>query len=300
MHNNVIIKLKKIASLMFMGLSCAYAQQPNDVNLQLRQLEESFGGRVGIYAINTANNATISYRAAERFAMCSTSKLMVVAANLKKSENSPKELDEIIHYNQQDLDSAEYTPITSKFLATGMNIKDLSAAAMSYSDNLAMNLLIAHLGITKVNKFAKSIKDLSFRLDRTEPTLNTAIPNDPRDTSTPKSMATSLKKIILGDVLHDGTRAMLFNMMKNNNTGDHTIRSALPKTAIVLDKTGSGDYGTRNDIAVVWLNSQTAPIVLAIYTTQPRKDAKPNDAVVASATKIVLEELLADDYSCSL
>lgn len=285
---------------MFMGLSCAYAQQPNDINLQLRQLEESFGGRIGIYAINTANNATISYRAMERFAMCSTAKLMVVAAKLKKSENRPEELDEIIHYSQQDLDSAGYTPITSKFLETGMNIKDLSAAAMSYSDNLAMNLLIENVGIIEVNKFAKSIKDLSFRLDRTEPTLNTATPNDPRDTTTPKSMATSLKKIILGNVLHDDTRTILFNMMKNNTTGDHTIRSALPKTAIILDKTGSGDYGTRNDIAVVWLNSQTAPIVLAIYTTQPTKDAKPKDAVVASATKIVLEELLADDYSCSL
>ena len=62
-----------------------------------------------------------------------------------------------------------------------MTLAELSAAALQYSDNTAMNKLIAQLGgpggVTV--SFARAIGDETFRLDRTEPTLNTAIPGDP-------------------------------------------------------------------------------------------------------------------------
>ena len=39
------------------------------------------------------------------------------------------------------------------------------------------------------------------RLDRTEPTLNEAIPGDPRDTTTPNAMLDNIQKLVLGDAL---------------------------------------------------------------------------------------------------
>nr|VXZ86275.1 Beta-lactamase CTX-M-1 precursor [Klebsiella pneumoniae] len=44
--------------------------------------------------INTADNSQILYRADERFAMCSTSKVMAAAAVLKKSESEPNLLNQ--------------------------------------------------------------------------------------------------------------------------------------------------------------------------------------------------------------
>ncbi|UMX49433.1 serine hydrolase [Klebsiella pneumoniae] len=43
-------------------------------------------GRLGVVINDTADNSQILYRADERFAMCSTSKVMAAAAVLKKSE----------------------------------------------------------------------------------------------------------------------------------------------------------------------------------------------------------------------
>ena len=65
-----------------------------------------------------------------------------------------------------------------------------------------MNKLIAQLGGPGgVTAFARAIGDETFRLDRTEPTLNTAIPGDPRDTTTPRAMAQTLRQLTLGHAL---------------------------------------------------------------------------------------------------
>lgn len=40
--------------------------------------------------------------------------------------------------------------------------------------------------------------------------------------------------------------------MKGNTTGAASIQAGLPASRVVGDKTGSGDYGTTNDIAVIW------------------------------------------------
>lgn len=304
-----ISKLNKILCLILMSISWVYAQpngatlkykQQQDVVLKLQQLEQSFGGRIGVYALNMHDHATVSYRNNERFAMCSTAKLIVVTTALKKSESQPKYLDKVLSYNEQDLAQADYTPITSKYLDKGMNVKDLSEAAMIYSDNLAMNLLVKDLGGTSVvTKYARSIGDKKFRLDRIEPGFGSAIPNDPRDTTTPESMALSLQKILLKNVLNKNNRHLLLTWMKNNQTGFTRIRAGVPKGWVVADKTGKGDYGTNNDIAIIY-PPDSAPIILAIYTTQSKQDAKSNDEVIVAVTKIVLEELLSDDYSCKL
>ena len=255
----------------------------------IEKLESSFGGRIGVYAINTANDETISYRANERFPMCSTAKVMVCAALLKNSMKNPDLLQKNIKYTKNDL--VVWSPITEKHLNDGMTISELCAAAIDYSDNTAVNLLIKQLGSPKiVTQFARSIGDKKFRLDRSEPELNTAIPGDARDTTTPAAMAKSLQKIIFGNVLRTSQREQLQIWLKVNTTGDTRIRAGVPKGWIVGDKTGGGAYGTNNDIAIIW-PPKCPPIIVAIYTTQTKPDATPNDQVIAAATRIVINEL---------
>jgi beta-lactamase class A len=255
----------------------------------IEKLESSFGGRIGVYAINTANNETISYRANERFPMCSTAKVMVCAALLKNSMKNPDLLQKNIKYTKNDL--VVWSPITEKHLNDGMTISELCAAAIDYSDNTAVNLLIKQLGSPKiVTQFVRSIGDKKFRLDRSEPELNTAIPGDVRDTTTPAAMAKSLQKLTFGNVLGVSQREQLQIWLKANTTGNTRIRAGVPKGWIVGDKTGGGAYGTNNDIAIIW-PPKCPPIIVAIYTTQTKPDATPNDQVIAAATRIVLNEL---------
>lgn len=249
-------------------------------------LEASAGGRIGVAALNTGTGARINHRANERFAFCSTFKLVAASAILKKAAGEHGLLERRVVYAESDL--AKYSPVTSQHVGEGMAVADICAAALQYSDNTAANLMIRLLGgPNAVTGFARSIGDETFRLDRMETELNTAVPGDPRDTTTPWAMMTDLQRAALGDLLGAPERDQLVTWMRGCTTGQKRIRAAVPTGWPVADKTGSGDYGTTNDIAVVWPPGQ-APIVLVVYFTQKTADAPSRDEVVAEAAKVAL------------
>lgn len=273
---------------LLLGSTALYAGT-SSVQQKLEALEKSTGGRLGVALINTADDSQIVYRADERFAMCSTSKVMAAAAVLKQSESDKTLLNQRVEIKKSDL--INYNPIAEKHVNGTMTLAELSAAALQYSDNTAMNKLIAHLGgPEKVTAFARSLGDETFRLDRTEPTLNTAIPGDPRDTTTPLAMAQTLRNLTLGKALAETQRAQLVTWLKGNTTGSASIQAGLPTSWVVGDKTGSGDYGTTNDIAVIWPEDH-APLILVTYFTQPDQKAESRRDVLAAAAKIVTQGL---------
>jgi beta-lactamase class A len=260
------------------------------VQKKLAKLEASLGGRLGISAIDTTTKKRIQYRAKERFPMCSTSKVMAVSAILNKSVKDVSLLQKNITYTQQDLDHGQFAPITTKNLSTGMSIGNLCAATIDYSDNTAMNLLLKEIGGPQaVTTYARYIGDNTYRLDRFEPELNTAIPGDLRDTTTPLAMEKSLRNLTLENALPIPQRKQLQTWLKSNTTGDTKIRAGVPKNWIVGDKTGSGSYGTTNDIGIIW-PPKCSPIVVAVYYTQNKKDAVANKDIIASAIRIIIEE----------
>ncbi|PNL51297.1 class A beta-lactamase [Proteus mirabilis] len=266
-----------------------WADNNNTIEEQLNTLEKYSQGRLGVALINTKDNSQITYRGEERFAMASTSKVMAVAAVLKASEKQAGLLDKNITIKKSDL--VAYSPITEKHLTTGMTLAELSAATLQYSDNTAMNKILDYLGgPAKVTQFARSINDVTYRLDRKEPELNTAIHGDPRDTTSPIAMAKSLQALTLGDALGQSQRQQLVTWLKGNTTGDNSIKAGLPKHWVVGDKTGSGDYGTTNDIAVIWPENH-APLILVVYFTQQEQDAKYRKDIIAKAAEIVTKEI---------
>lgn len=272
--------------------------QQVSVEKKLEELESSTSGRLGITAVDTSNNTRIEYHANQRFPMCSTNKLMGVAAILKKSMTNSHLLEQKVIYNKKDL--VVYSPVTKKFTGLGMKISALCKAAMTLSDNTAINLLMKKLGGLKaVNAFAHSIGDHAFRLDRFEPELNTAIPGDIRDTTTPAAMEKSLRQLALGNVLASPQRKQLQTWLKQNTTGYSRIRAGVPKGWIVGDKTGTGDYGTTNDIGIIW-PPNCSPIVVAIYFTQSNKNASPRSEIIASVTRLLINSFAQTDRCMKL
>lgn len=281
-----MFRLTLVTALIAISLPSYAISQQLKVQTELAQLEHASGGRLGVYAINTMNNTVIQYHANQRFPMCSTFKAIAVAAVLKQSTLNPTLLQQKISYQKKDL--VTYSPITEKHLAEGMTVAQLCEAAVEYSDNGATNLLLKKMGgPTAVNVFTRSINDTTFRLDRYEPMMSSALPGDLRDTTTPSAMAKSLQEITMGSTLGQTQRQLLLTWLKNNTTGDHRIRAALPKNWQVGDKTGTGDYGTTNDIGIIW-PPKRPPIIIAIYFTQKDKLAASRDKLIADATRTAI------------
>lgn len=276
--------LLSVAAIPFLP-ACASIDPEPTLAPRFAALERDLQGRLGVAALDTANGRLIAHRADERFAMCSTFKMMASAAVLARSVADPNFLLQKVRYTKDDL--VTYSPVTEKHTGDGMTLEELCAATMITSDNTAANLILRQIGGPEgLTRFARGIDDQQFRLDRLETELNSAIPGDPRDTTTPRAMMQSLRALVLGNALPPAQRQKLKQWMIDCETGGKTIRAGVPAHWVVGEKTGSGGYGSRNDIGVAWPPGRGA-VVMAIYTTRDEKGAASRDDIVAAAARIV-------------
>jgi beta-lactamase class A len=259
-----------------------------EIDQQLRDLEQRYGARLGIYARNTRTLQVVAYRADERFAMCSTFKTFAAAAILRDHRHCAP-LDRIVHFPTADL--LPNSPITQKHVDTGITVEALCAATIQYSDNTAGNLLLRQLGgPAGLTRFFNSIGDPVSRLDRWENALNDAVPGDPRDTTTPEAMGRSLERVTLGRALSVADRHRLVTWLKGNTTSAARFRAGLPSTWTIGDKTGTGYYATANDVGVAWTTKGT-PLVLAVFSSKTTVDAPVDNALIADAARILANTL---------
>jgi beta-lactamase class A len=250
-------------------------------------LELTFDARLGVFAVDTGTGRAVSYRSDERFGYTSTFKALAAGAVLDAS--SPAQLDEVVRYSKADV--LPNSPITSRHAGTGMTLRQLGDAAVRYSDNTAGNLLLKRLGGPDgLERALRGLGDKVTEAGRMETALNSAVPGDRRDTSTARALVGDLRAYVLGDALGVEDRTVLTGWLQGNTTGDTLIRAGVPAGWRVGDKTGSGGYGTRNDIAVLWPPSG-APIVMAILTSRSAKDADYDDKLIAQAAGMTIKSL---------
>ncbi|RBQ06460.1 class A beta-lactamase [Micromonospora sp. LHW51205] len=261
--------------------------EPVPAPAELAALERRFGARIGVYAVDTGTGRTLAHRADERFAYASTCKALAAGAMLAATSDADR--DRVVRYRRADL--VAHSPVTERHVETGMTLRDAAEAAVRYSDNTAGNLLFDALGGPA--GFARALRDVGDRVTRpvrTEPELNAATPGDERDTSTPRALAGSLRAYTLGEALPPADRDLLLSWMRASTTGSGLVRAGVPAGWQVADKSGTGGYGTRNDIAVVW-PPDSAPIVLAVMSSRGSRDAKPDDTLVAEAARATVTAL---------
>nr|BFF04995.1 hypothetical protein GCM10020241_66700 [Streptoalloteichus tenebrarius] len=191
---------------------------------ELRELERQHNARLGVYATNVRTGATVAYRAHERFPMCSTFKTLAAAAILRDLDRDGEFLDRLIRYTSDDV--VDNSTITKDHVAEGMRIRELCWAAICHSDNTAGNLLLRQIGgPAGITRFCRSLGDHHTRLDRWETELNTAIPGDPRDTTTPRAIGHDYRQLVLGDALNRRDRDQLTAWLKANTTSTKRFRA---------------------------------------------------------------------------
>lgn len=254
---------------------------------RIAALEQQHGGRLGAMATDTETGASIGYRPHERFPLCSTFKFLAAAAILRRVDAGSERLDRRIAYAASDL--VTYSPVTQDHVGEGMPLGAICAAAVEWSDNTAGNLMLGTIGGPEgLTQYVRSLGDPVTRLDRTEPTLNTAIPGDERDTTSPQAMIANLKRILLGEELSAASRKQLEAWLIDDRVSAKRIRAGLPPAWRAGDKTGSGDNGTANTIAILWPPAG-APILAAVYYTGSSASADVRNGVHAEIGRIVAE-----------
>ena len=254
-------------------------------------LEGQSGGRLGVAVLHTGSGGFVGHRADERFPMCSTFKLLAAAAVLKRIDEGKERLDRRVKFTTSDI--VINSPVTKERVGgEGMSVGDLCGAAMTVSDNTAGNLILASLGGPQaLNDYLRSLGDAVTRLDRIEPDLNEALPDDPRDTTTPAAMLKNIQTLVLGDALSERSKEQLISWLVGNKTGDARLRARLPASWRVGDKTGSGEHGTTNDVGVAW-PPQSAPVLIAIYLTGAMANGEARNRTIAAVGGAIANRLI--------
>lgn len=266
--------------------SSAFAIDNNQIAKTTKAEEQRLNASIGVAIIDTQTHTTFNYKGDERFPLNSTHKALLCAALLQQVDNKKINLDEQVQFAKSDL--IEYSPITKNFTKPkSMSWRDLCSAAVSYSDNTAANLIHQKLGgPAAMNNFLMHLNDRTTRLDRYEPELNSAIPNDPRDTTTPLAIAQTAQKLVLEDFLSLQSRKQLTKWMIDDKVADALLRSVLPKNWKIADKTGAGGFGSRGIFAVVWPKNRQ-PVIIAIYIKDTKASMSERNKSIANIGKSI-------------
>jgi beta-lactamase class A len=256
------------------------------------ELEARTGGKLGLSVVTAGDVELAAHRADEPFAMASTFKWLLAAAILERVDRGQLALSTKLEFGRDDL--LEYAPTCAQFVEQGwLSVAELSQATVTVSDNTAGNLLLAQIGGPEgLTAVLRSWHDPITRLDRTEPSLNTNLPGDLRDTTTPRVMTENLRRVLLGDILTQSSRERLIEWMTASTTGSARFRAGLPTSWRAGDKTGTGQNGACNDVVIAW-PPQGPPILAAVYLSGSSSDLTALNAVHAEVGRWVANQPLS-------
>ena len=226
---------------------------------RIARLANGAQGRIGVYAVDLDTGREVGILADQRFPMASTSKIAVAATYLA------------------GVDAGKWT-LTSEWRLPRRNGAYMSAQRhidlmISKSCNACTDALLDAVGgPAAVNAWMRQAGIDDFQLSRDIATLiredgriDPASAVDVRDSATPRAMGQLLAGIYQGKWLSASSRGVIMDAMRATTTGKKRMRSVLPVSAGLANKTGTLSR-TASDIGIFHLPDGRA-IAAAIYVT---------------------------------
>lgn len=253
------------------------------IGAALKQLEARSQGRLGVHMISPSGRE-YGYRSDERFMMLSSFKFLASAFVLARVDSGAESLERRIRYSKADLVS--WSPVTKDHADDdGLTLAELCHATVATSDNTAANLILNSFGGPQaLTGFIRKIGDHVTRLDRMEPELNVRHGTESLDTTSPRAMARSIKKLLAPGILSEPSRKLLLHWLVSNTTGGKRLKAGLPTGWTIGDKTGTNQTDS-NDIGIL-LPPQGAPIFVTAYLAESTASSEIKDATLAEVGRI--------------
>jgi beta-lactamase class A len=251
-------------------------------------LEQEYDATIGVAATNTATGESVSFGGDRRFGYSSTIKVFA-AAEFLRSVHGP-DRDELARWTTAETVAAGHAPVTSQHVDDGLSYAELAEAAVRFSDNAALNLILDRIGgPVALDAALDELGDSTTEVVTDEPALNAIEPGSTEDTTTAAAFTASLATYLDGSTLPTADAALLIEWMSDNPTGHDLIRAGAPDGWIVADKSG-GAGPIRNDIATVAPPGEE-PFIITVMTTRNDPDTAFDDTLVARTAAVVLNAL---------
>jgi beta-lactamase class A len=278
-----------VATLAALAAGVQAAPSMTDIGARLAEIEKSTGGRLGVAILDTKSGELYGQRLLERFPLCSTFKALAAGLVLVRVDGGEEKLDRRVTFGKDDV--VPYSPVSkARAGSDGMTMAEICQAAVTQSDNTASNLMLNSFGGPEaLTDWLRTLGDKATRLDRAEPAVNDVPAGDPRDGTTPRAMAYTLQRVLLGNVLSKASEKQLADWMIATKTGDARLRAGLPAGWRIGDKTGTCN-GSASDVAIIWPPDRP-PLIVAAYLADAKVPAKEREAALARVGQAVAESI---------
>lgn len=214
---------------------------------------------------------------------CAAPSGLLAGQILSRVDARHESLARLVHFDAHDLSTAGYPdflcPVTAAHVSQGaLTVATLCQASVEVSDNLAAILLMRSIGGPPgLDQFIRSLGDEITRSDRYEPASNAY--DGPFDTTTPRAIINSARKLLLGDILKPSSRELLASWMIDSTPGLRRLRAGIPLDWVTGDKAGTYGPDETNDYAIIWPSGRP-PILVAAYYNAPGIDLDLREAVL--------------------
>jgi beta-lactamase class A len=297
-----------------------------EVLAQLQRIAESSGGEMGISAVLVKTGERLQVNAASRYPMASTFKLPVALKVLHEVDHRRLSLEQKVRIDGgnlspgsgeilKDMDAGD--PVMDPALGSLLEVM------MTQSDNTATDRLMAlvggpkavtrhlrGLGITDIDvdrpTYQLVADSWGFKLppegQRTRANLRKAMGGtpkparekagqrflqDPRDTTTPDAMVSTLEKLATGKALSKESTELLLDIMVRCKTGPRRLKGELPPGLPVAHKTGTLPRLATNDVGIIMLPWGAGPLIVAAFVRGSALPLQGQERAIAAAAVTV-------------
>lgn len=306
----------------------ASAQDVRVLERELARIAEGTDGMLGVAAIHLESGLEVFLNGDEPFPMASSYKVPIAVQLLTLVQNGEVRLDSMVEIGPTDLHPGSGT-ISYLLDDPGvvLSVRNLLELMLLISDNSATDLVLdASGGATAVTERMTALGVEGIRVAR--PTVELisdwiglqgadvhalsrdslgslyaqvsseareagrrAFRSDPRDTATPRGMATLLAKLGRGEALDEARTALLLDIMTRSTTGANRIKGLLPPNVDVAHKTGTIG-GTTNDVGIMTLPDDAGRVAIVTFVKDAEQPTEDRERVIAHAARAVYDFFL--------
>ena len=271
-------------------------KQDDELRIQIEQIASVAKGRVGVAAEILETKQSISLNPHEHFPMQSVYKLPIGMAVLAQVDNGRLLLEQRVRVEKGDfVRVGQHSPIRDKNpRGVELSIKELMRFAVSESDGTASDVLLDLIGADMVNKYLNALGINELVVANSEKEIGQDWETQYRNWASPHGALQLLRSLHERRGISEQSQQLLYKFMTETPTGPKRLKGRLPKTAVVVHKTGtSGSSGgvtaATNDIGLVRLpNGRT--LAIAVFVSDSPANLETREKVIAEVAKAIWDK----------
>ena len=286
--------MRAIAALLTLSTSVLLAQ--GSLHDKIIRIAAEAKGKVAVACAAPGMQLDCDVHANTHPPMQSVFKLPLVVTVFSRIEHGDFQIDQPVRYLTSDRIPGAYSPLQDKYPKGDVDVplRELMRLAVSYSDNVAADILLRILGgPAVVDRYIASLGVQGFHLQDSEATSLRDRRVQYRNWFEPAGAVVFLTKLVSNPPLNQEHTRLLLSWMEESPVGSKRLGGMLPAGTVVAHKTGTsgthnGITAATNDIGLI-RRPDGSWIAIAVFVSEAAANEATREAVIARIARAIYE-----------